>query len=165
MGNETKVLNILLIEDSDSDAFMIQKAINEHHKTSKCQRVNTFAKGEETIVKGGIDLVFLDLGLPDTESSWDTCEQMKKWFDKVPVVIMTGLQDHDLARLMVHDGVADFVSKDAIVQDPSHIKAVIDFAVERHAVSKKPRESNRDKEAVLGYFMGGYSVDNTKNIS
>lgn len=158
MDKENSLLNVLLIEDSDTDALIIQDAISRHHKEAICQRADTLRSGEEILQKGGIDLVLLDLGLPDTASPKDTYEQVKKWTDKIPVIIMTNLHDHELARVMVHEGAADFLNKDLIAENPTHIQKVIDFAIERHAISKRLLQEAKDKDAILNCFMGGYSV-------
>jgi DNA-binding NtrC family response regulator len=160
MEKESTLLNVLLIEDSDTDAFLIQRALNRYHKGVTCHRVATLQAGEEVLQSGGVDLVLLDLGLPDTESPKGTYEKAKRWTEELPIIIMTNLQDHELAKSMVHEGVADFLNKDLIAKDPAHIQKVIDFAVERHAIGKKLLKESRDKDAVLDCFMGGYSVSN-----
>ena len=158
MDKDNYLLNILLIEDSDTDAFMIQRAIKQYHKSASCQRADTLRSGESILQEGGVDLLLLDLGLPDTASPKDTYDRIKKWSDNLPIIIMTNLNDHALARTMVHEGAADFLNKDLISKDPTHIQKAIDFAVERHAVSKKLLQEAKDKDAVLSCFMGGYSV-------
>ncbi len=158
MDKESPLLNVLLIEDSDTDAFIIQTAISRHHKDARCQRAATLREGEEILKNEGVDLLLLDLGLPDTASPKDTYEQIKKWSDKLPIIIMTNLQDHVLAKTMVHEGAADFLNKDQIAKDPTHIQKAIDFAIERHAIGKKLVQESKDKDAILNCFMGGYSI-------
>src|SRR4051812_34236525 len=121
MVKENPLLNILLIEDSDTDAFIIQSAISRHINAALCQRATTLRGGEEILQKGGIDLLLLDLGLPDTTDPKDTYDQIKKWSGSLPIIIMTNLKDHDLAKTMVHEGAADFLNKDLIVKDSMHI--------------------------------------------
>lgn len=166
MNKPSSVLKVLLIEDSDTDAFIIQNAIRDHKKNSECSRVETLKAGEEALEKGGIDLVLLDLGLPDTASPQDTYEQIKKWAVKVPVIIMTNLKDHELAKVMVQEGAADFLNKDTIVKNPKQIRDTIDFSVARHSVGKKlvtekekAEHESKEKDSVLRCFMGGYSIN------
>lgn len=158
MVKENSLLNILLIEDSDTDAFIIQAAISKHLKGAVCVRATTLRSGEELLQKGGVDLLLLDLGLPDTTDPKDTYDQIKKWSGMLPIIIMTNLKDHDLAKTMVHEGAADFLNKDLIVKDTMHIQRAIDFAIERHAISKKLLQESKDKDTVLSCFMGGYSI-------
>src|ERR1035437_7110296 len=98
MDKENSSLNVLLIEDSDTDAFIIQDALSHYDKNTECQRATTLHAGEEILKKGDVDLLLLDLGLPDTASPKDTYEQVKKWSDKIPIIIMTNLNDHALAK-------------------------------------------------------------------
>jgi len=158
MDKENTLLNVLLIEDSDTDAFIIQNALSRHHKGASCQRASTLKAGEEALEKGDVDLLLLDLGLPDTESPKDTYDHIKKWSDKLPIIIMTNLKDHDLAKVMVHEGAADFLNKDLIAENPMHIQKVIDFALERHAISKRLMQEAKNKDEILNCFMGGYSI-------
>ncbi len=155
MDKNNSLRKVLLIEDSDTDAFMIQKAIQRYSKDTECMRAATLKAGEEILQQGGIDLLLLDLGLPDTSSPKDTYEQIKKWTGKLPVVVMTNLEDHDLAKVMVHEGVADFLNKDLIAKDPKHMEKAIDFSMERHAAG---RQLVQDKDEMLRYLSGGYSV-------
>jgi len=164
MGKKNSSLKVLLIEDCDTDAFTIQKALCEYKEDSQCMHVATLKAGEEILQKGGVDVLLLDLGLPDTASARDTYEQTKKWCERLPVIIMTNLKDHALAKIMVHEGVADFLNKDIIIKDPKHIQDSIDFALERHDASRKllfekekAEQESKQKDAVLSCFMGGYS--------
>ena len=122
MDKENSSLNILLIEDSDTDAFSIQRTIKKYYGGVNCRRASTMHEGEDILQEEPVDLLLLDLGLPDTASPQHTYERAKKWFKKIPVIIMTNLCDHDFARVMVHEGAADFISKDILVKDPKHIQ-------------------------------------------
>ena len=167
-GNAAKnsdFLKVLLIEDSDTDAFLIQRALRRHMKNASCQRVATLGEGEKILERGWADIVLLDLGLPDTAGVVDTYERLKKWTDSIPIVITTRLDDHDVAKNMVHDGAADFVNKDAIAKDSKRVMDAVDFALERHAMHKKlisdkedALQDSRQKDSILNCFMGGYSV-------
>jgi DNA-binding NtrC family response regulator len=161
----SSTLRILLIEDSDTDAFLIERALEKYMKNTKCTRATTLKEGEAILQKNETDLLLLDLGLPDTADASDTYKRIKKWTSNIPVVIMTNLKDHDLARNMVHEGVADFVNKDMIGKDPKIVQNTIDFSLERHAQSKKLQQENKkatkeseEKDIILSCFMGGYSI-------
>ncbi len=163
-------LRILLIEDSDTDAFVLQRMIQDNMKNTQCTRVTTLKAGEAILEKGEIDLLFLDLGLPDTATPSDTYARIKKWAHKFPIIIMTSLKDHDLARTMVHEGAADFLNKDSLIDNPGHVQQAIDFSVERHSLHKKLlsekekeiQDSKEEKDQMLRCFMGGYSMDSEK---
>ena len=161
---------VLLIEDNDTDAFIVQKVLYNGMQNAQCTRVTTLEAGEKILDKGEVDLLLLDLGLPDTASPADTYARVKKWADKVPVVIMTSVKDHDLSRVMIHDGAADFLNKDSILENPRRIQDAVDFSVERHSLSRKvvcdkekAIQESKEKDSVLSCFMGGYSVSSKDN--
>ena len=156
---------VLLIEDNDTDALIVQKVLYNGMQDAQCTRVTTLKAGEEILEKGEVDLLLLDLGLPDTTSPVDTYARIKKWADKVPVVVMTSIKDHDLSRGMIHDGAADFLNKDSILDNPGRTQDAVDFSVERHSLGRKvvcdkekAMQESKDKDSVLSCFMGGYSV-------
>jgi len=166
MNKKNPLLRVLLIEDSDTDAFIIHSALRAYKKDCLYTRVPTLKEGEEILQNSGADVVLLDLSLPDTASPKDTYEQIKKWAVKIPVIIMTNLRDHALARVMVHDGAADFLNKDVIVSTPKLVQTAIDFSIERHSVGRKllsekekAVQESKEKDAVLRCFMGGYSIN------
>lgn len=160
------MLKIALIEDDDSDAFMIQKAIEDHMKDAVCTRADTLEEGERMIREEGADVVLLDLRLPDGDSPTDVCARIAKCAGEAPIVISSNATDHDLARTLVHEGAEDFLNKQLIAEKPQHVRDAIEFAIERHnALQKAIREKERalkeseEKDAVLHCFMGGYSVN------
>lgn len=166
MDKKNSLLRILLIEDSDTDAFIIQDAVRRYKKDAQSTRTATFKAGEEILQRGETDVILLDLGLPDTESPKDTYDQIKKWALKMPVIIMTNLKDHELAKVMVQEGAADFLNKDAIAKTPKLVQDAIDFSLARHSAGKKlvsdkekAEQESKDKDAVLKCFMGGYSIN------
>jgi DNA-binding NtrC family response regulator len=165
MDNANSSLRILLIEDSDTDAFIIQSAVRNYRNGARCTRVATLKSGEAVLNRDEADVVLLDLGLPDTASPKDTYEQIRKWANSLPIIIMTNLKDHELAKVMVEEGAADFLNKDAVVQTPDLVRDAIDFSLSRHAAGKKllsekekAEQDSRQKDTVLKCFMGGYSV-------
>lgn len=166
MNKKNSHLRILLIEDSDTDAFIIQDALRRYKKDVQCTRTPTFKAGEEILQKGETDVILLDLGLPDTASPKDSYDQIKQWAQKMPVIIMTNLKDHELAKVMVSEGAADFLNKDAIAKTPKLVQDAIDFSLARHAAGQKlvsekekAEQESKQKDSVLKCFMGGYSIN------
>lgn len=162
---EGKALRMLLIEDSDTDDFILRRALSKYAKNIRGFRARNFSEGEEALKKGDLDFVMLDLGLPDTAGPVETYERIKKWTDKFPIIVMTSLEDHVLAKLMVQEGVADFLHKDMIIKNPERILEAIDFSVTRHALRHKTEAEKekilaemKQKDTVLNCFMGGYSI-------
>ncbi|MCU0525012.1 MAG: hybrid sensor histidine kinase/response regulator [Elainella sp. Prado103] len=76
-------------------------------------------------------LVLLDLGLPDSRGL-ETLRQFRAAVPDVCIVVLTGLDDEDLALQSVTEGAQDYLVKDqATVQRLSH---TVRFAIERQQI-------------------------------
>src|SRR4051812_45709042 len=98
---------ILLVEDSPEDAYLVQRTINKSLSGRfDVSHKSTMAEAEIYIRdhKDEISLILLDLGLPDTKNGHDTFQHMKQYAPDIPVVVLTGMEDHDLALLLVREG-------------------------------------------------------------
>ncbi len=149
---------IVMVEDSEDDAYLIRRRLTEHidepfhlvHFT-KMAHARQFVKEH----KDEIMLILLDLGLPDTKGGRDTFANMSPYSGDIPVVILTSVEDHDLAVGLVNDGAQHFVNKALLYDRPDLIRDAVDFAITRH---RKMRESISEKDAVISWMSGGYSA-------
>ena len=67
MRELTDKFTVLLIEDDEGDAFLIKHLLRDTYDfESKLEVSETLASGLERLGAGGIDVVLLDLGLPDS---------------------------------------------------------------------------------------------------
>ena len=86
-------IRILLVEDVLGDARMLQEIMSEVVDASiHMERVDRLSAALERLGAGGIDLVLLDLGLPDS-AGIETLSKLQKRAPAVPVVVVTGLND------------------------------------------------------------------------
>ena len=90
--------------------------------------VSRLADGLERLGRGGIDLVLLDLGLPDSQGL-DTFIKAHAQAPQVPFVVLTGLADETLALTAVRQGAQDYLFKEAT--DPQLLLRAIRYATER----------------------------------
>jgi FixJ family two-component response regulator len=56
------------------------------------------------------DVVLLDVRMPDMTGD-QVLARLRREYPRVPVVMITGLQDEDAARSLLHAGAVDFVRK------------------------------------------------------
>lgn len=85
--------------------------------------------GLEHLAGGGIDLVLLDLSLPDSRGI-DTLRRVRAQAPEVPIVVLTGLDDEVLAIEAVQTGAQDYLVKGQI--DKNLLTRAIRYAIERH---------------------------------
>ena len=68
-------INVLLVEDNDGDARLVTTYLHRaEHLTFTLERADRLGKGLERLQEGGIDVVLLDLTLPDSQGI-DTFER------------------------------------------------------------------------------------------
>src|SRR4051794_18321564 len=100
---------VLLIEDDDGDAFLVEELLHETGKTFDLHRVRTLAEAKAA-VEAEIACVLLDLGLPDTYQL-DGLRWLQENVPTVAVVVLTGLSDEYLGEEAVRLGAQDYLVK------------------------------------------------------
>lgn len=98
-------MHILLVEDDDRVAAALRPALHRHGMTT-----TRLDRGRGAVDHlGGVDVVLLDLGLPDTDGI-DVCRQIRAASD-IPVIVVTARGDVDDRILGLHSGADDYVVK------------------------------------------------------
>lgn len=124
-------INILLIEDNHDYARLINRIIsNKSSNLMEVEHHETFKKGYERLLQGEIDLVLLDLELPDS-SNIDKIVQIHCSTD-VPIIVLTGTEDEQVAIKAVQMGAQDYLMKNNL--DSSLLVRSIRYAIERKKV-------------------------------
>ncbi|WP_243866314.1 PP2C family protein-serine/threonine phosphatase [Actinophytocola oryzae] len=117
---------VLLIEDDDGDAFLVEELLLETGKAFDLQRVRTLAEAKAAVQNA--TCVLLDLGLPDTYQL-DGLRWLQQNVPSVAVVVLTGLADEYLGEEAVRLGAQDYLVKGQV--DGPLLDRVIRYAVER----------------------------------
>jgi len=132
------LLRILLIEDNPGDARLIQEYLSDLKdiEYNLCN-ADKLSKGLEILESEFIDVVLLDLKLPDSEG----LISVQKIFDiapNIPVIILTGLNDEKTAINAVKMGAQDYLVKDK-VESELLIRSI------RYAIERKRAEEEHQK--------------------
>jgi diguanylate cyclase (GGDEF)-like protein/PAS domain S-box-containing protein len=102
---------VLLIEDDPAVAGVIQKALAEASDSPFIvEWVRRLADGLARVSKGGIGAVLLDLFLPDSQGI-STLGMLSLAAPGVPVLVLAGLGDEDIAKEAVNCGAQDYLLK------------------------------------------------------
>jgi signal transduction histidine kinase len=126
---KSKVVRVLLIEDSRLAAQSVKNQLAKVESTRfSVEWVEHLTTAIERLEKGGVDVVLLDLNLPDSqgaETFTRTCSQAPQ----VPIVVLTGTDDENLALQAVHRGAQDYLVKGRT--DEKTLSRAIRYAIER----------------------------------
>ncbi|MBP8950831.1 MAG: response regulator [Armatimonadetes bacterium] len=122
-------VNLLLIEDDPDDAFLLEKMLSDAAKGEfALSHVTRLAQGLEHLNAQGADVVLLDLSLPDSQGL-ETFQEVHQLHDGVPVVVLTGLDDHTVALRAVQEGAQDYLVKGEV--DGHALVRSLRYAIER----------------------------------
>jgi two-component system cell cycle response regulator len=131
-------LRVLLIEDNPGDVRLIAEALKEGQRTSFIlESAATLAAGIQRLNAGDVDILLLDLSLPDSHGL-QTFRNIKALNLPVPVVVLSGDEDETVAMAAVNEGAQDFLVKQRV--DGDAIGRAIRYAIERHRMLEQVRQ-------------------------
>src|SRR5262249_58341949 len=102
---------VLLIEDNAGDARLSREMLAEEPGAPfEIECAERLAQGLERLSAGGIGLVLLDLSLPDS-MGLETFAKVYAHSPDVPIIVLTGNDDNNLALAAVKRGAQDYLVK------------------------------------------------------
>ncbi|ADB59029.1 response regulator receiver modulated GAF sensor protein [Haloterrigena turkmenica DSM 5511] len=142
-------LRILLVEDNPGDARLIEEMLQETAvplasaergrdrrsdvdcgtEAVEVLRADRLETGLERLAASSVDIVLLDLGLPDS-SGLDTLTTVLERSAAVPIVVLTGLSDERVGVRAVQQGAQAYLVKDEITSEL--LTRSLRHALERH---------------------------------
>ena len=133
-------IGILVIEDNPSDFYLLeQMLLSSRLKIDSIYNADRLSKAIEIINEKPIGLVLLDLSLPDSFGI-DTFLAIKSVAQKIPVIILTGLSDSDVALEALKHNAQDYLVKGEF--DTNLLIKSIEYSIER----KKSEENTLASE-------------------
>ncbi len=132
-------LSVLIIEDSIADMRLIEELLVESGDTSiTLNHSETLQDGIDRLEQGDIDVALLDLNLR-TSGGLDTLKSVKAAATAVPIVVLTGLGDEQMALDAVRFGAQDYLVKGDLDED--RLVRSVRYAFERARTEEHLRES------------------------
>ena len=134
-----KQIHLLLIEDNPDDAKLIQEML-EKAAIGRFDfvNVNSFSTGLKHLTEKQPDVILLDLGLQGNQG-FDALTNLYNLGLKVPIVVLTGLDDESGGLTAIKKGAQDYLIKGKI--NGSALCRVVNYAIERENLAKELRES------------------------
>jgi diguanylate cyclase (GGDEF)-like protein/PAS domain S-box-containing protein len=106
--------SVLLVEDNPGDARLLREMFDEQgaHGT-KLTIAQSMGEAEKYLAEHTVDVILLDLGLPDVQGL-DVVRRAHAAAPRVPLVVLTGLDDETLAARVLQEGAQDYLVKSQI---------------------------------------------------
>jgi DNA-binding response OmpR family regulator len=135
-----KTLKILIVEDNPVNALFVQELLSRAPTVSfEFSKAATLAVAVETIKNQKLDIILLDLDLPDSQG-YATFQTVNSLTSAAPIIILSSVQEQETAIRAVQEGAQDYFIKGSF-EGNLLIRAIL-FAVERKQKEKKAEGKN-----------------------
>jgi C4-dicarboxylate-specific signal transduction histidine kinase len=176
---------VLLIEDDRTDALLVRRSLlgppgfelmrprtlrqEAERAIARCEVggfdlhvARTLQQGLDRLAKGDVDVVLLDLHLPDSQGV-ETVVRLRQGDPDVPVVVLTGAQQDELACAALEAGAQDYLVKDDLLNASQLLRRTIRHAIERTKIAREQRGlqeqvARTQKMASLGVLSAGLAL-------
>ncbi|MFH0909590.1 MAG: response regulator [bacterium] len=131
---------LLLVEDDDNEARLVRDMLREAVGVSyEIWHVNSIHDAADSLREKKFDAILCDLTLPDSDNL-ATFLKVKQSAPDIPVIVMTGFDDHALALAALQRGAQDFLVKGYV--DRRLLDSSIRYAIERHRLGHRLERVN-----------------------
>jgi signal transduction histidine kinase len=148
-------IKVLLVEDNLGDARLLKESLKEQEGCPfELIHVDRLSEALRVLGVESFGIVLLDLSLPDAQGL-DTIRRLHSHAEHVPIVVLTGLNDEEVALAAVEQGAQDYLIKGQV--DGSLLARSLRYAIQRHSAEEILKERNRElvilrkiSETILG---------------
>lgn len=141
---DAKLVRILVIEDNPQYIRLIKEMLSESSQPLYLvESRGKLSDGLDRLKEGYIDIILLDLGLPDS-SGIKTFHQVYARVPDIPIIVLTGFGDDTFALEAVQKGAQDYLFKGHT--EPDNVLRAIRYALERKKTEKQLKEARDQLE-------------------
>jgi two-component sensor histidine kinase len=140
----TSPLRILLVEDNPGDVRLLREMFStERPESYEITHLPRLGLALNHLAQGGVDIILLDLGLPDGEGI-DTVRRVRTLAPQVPLIVLTGRDDDDTVAQAMLEGAQDYLVKGQI--ETRALPRALRHAIERFRMLAKAALANQELE-------------------
>jgi len=154
-------LQVLLIEDNPADADLVKDMLADAGEIAfRIHWAEALLPGLDRLARGDIDLVLLDVSLPDSQGL-DGLNAIRIHAPNVPIVLLTGWDNESLALRAVQGGAQDYLVKGRL--DGAALARSLRRAVVRQQtqIDNPKTESPEQPAKIVGYVGAKGGVGTT----
>ncbi len=129
-GSKVATWVLLLVEDNPADAELVREMLHddEDHAAYEVHHVARLHDAEELLRSRRIDVVLLDLRLPDA-SGVDGVKALLEVSHEMPIIVLTGMAEESLALACIDAGAQDYLNKEEL--RPLLLRRAIGYSITR----------------------------------
>ncbi len=125
---------LLLVEDNPGDARLLREMFNEEGAyRTELTIVGCMKDAEIHLASNEVDIILLDLGLPDADGL-GALRRVRSAARRVSLVILTGMDDESMAARALQEGAQDYLIKGQI--DSRSLLRSLRYAIERKTMEE-----------------------------
>jgi diguanylate cyclase (GGDEF)-like protein len=123
-------IKLLLVEDNRADARLVQEMLTEVAEPGRIylSKAESLKEAVEVLYRHDFDVLLVDLGLPDSQGL-DTLYHLQSAKPTLPMVVLSGYNDEELALEAVQNGAQDYLVKGQ--GDGNLLTRALYYAIER----------------------------------
>jgi two-component system, NarL family, sensor histidine kinase UhpB len=138
-------IRVLLVEDSESDAFLIERELKRSGYDAAVSRVDRQPELADALARGGWDIVLSDYNLP-TLNGLDALREVRNRDPDLPFIIVSGAVGEEVAVDAMRAGAQDYVMKDNLARLSQAVRREIGDAENRRARKRVERALMESEE-------------------
>ena len=136
LPTQVGLTRVLLVEDDEGDAFLVQELIAESGSAIELRRAGSVAEALRILAAGDIACVLLDLGLPDADGL-SALRRVVEGTLGLAVIVLTGHADEHRGIEALASGAQDYLVKGQV--DGALLTRAIRYAIERRRAEESLR--------------------------
>ena len=146
--NKKSIKVLLLVEDNPADVRLLREIFHEQTShNAELTQVETIGEAELYLATNVVpDIILLDLGLPDAQGL-EAIRRARVAAPRVPLVVLTALDDESVAARALQEGVQDYLVKGQI--DGRGLLRALRYAVERKNMQEALFEEKERAQVTL----------------
>lgn len=138
-GDEKTEIQVLLVEDQPAEAKLVREYLDRDNDISfQVECTQKLSRALDRLSQNTFDIVLLDLGLPDSVG-YGTFESVSEAIADTPLIVLTNMDDEELAVQAVREGAQDYLVKRQI--NAVLLQRSVRYAVERARFERELRLS------------------------
>jgi len=131
--NQFPEIHVLLVDDSPTDRDLIARQLAQVKQLRGTTELSDrLATAMARLERGGIDVVLLDVGLPDSQGL-DTVLTIRNTFPEVAIVVLTGVESDDFGLQAIQHGADDYLEKGNMQVE--HLARALQYSIIRKQAS------------------------------
>jgi len=132
--SKSQLKRLLLVEDNPGDARLLREMFNEEGSpNTQLTHVVSLGEAERYLRGQAVDVILLDLGLPDAQGL-SAVRRAQAAAPRVPLVVLTGLDDESVAAQALQEGAQDYLIKGQI--ETRGLLRALRYAIERKVMEE-----------------------------